>query len=122
MVQRNALIIEDHEVIREAYQFVLEEVGYRVTVASKGGQALTYLKTHPYELLLLDMHLPDINGLELLKIIRQNEAWRHIYTIFATGDRQALEIADGGLADLTMMKPISVIKLLPIVQKIYQSH
>ena len=61
------LIVEDNESLRLAYSSFLEQEGYEVTTASRVQEALDYLRNHTPDLILLDMLMPEMNGLELLK-------------------------------------------------------
>ena len=63
----NILIVEDNESLRLAYSSFLSQEGHAITVAQNVPEALTYLETHKPDLILLDMLMPKMNGLELLQ-------------------------------------------------------
>lgn len=72
----------------------LERQGYRmVTTANSAQQALEQLQATPYDLILLDVIMPDMNGLELLEQLKQHGTWRHIPVIMIS----ALEEVEGAV-------------------------
>lgn len=64
------LVVDDEIQIRRLLQISLEEQGYQVKLASNGREALVLAGSHPPDLILLDMGLPDMNGQELLEELR----------------------------------------------------
>ncbi|HDS11670.1 MAG TPA: response regulator [Candidatus Wirthbacteria bacterium] len=69
---KRILIVEDDLFIRELYQKQLEIAGYEVESAVDGMEAREKIFTNPYDLVLLDIMLPKMNGLDLLKIVKEN--------------------------------------------------
>jgi two-component system, OmpR family, response regulator ResD len=65
------LIIEDYPSIQQIYNNVLTHAGYKTHTASSGKAALDLAKTHQFDLILLDLLLPDVDGLELLGKLRR---------------------------------------------------
>jgi len=64
------LIVEDEDLIRDTYARRLEHEGYRVSQAASGREALQSARLSPPQLILLDIMLPDLSGLEVLKSLR----------------------------------------------------
>ena len=64
------LVVDDEMEIREGLELLLSSEGYEVSAAETGTAGLTALEGRPYDLLLLDVSLPDRNGLDILKEIR----------------------------------------------------
>ena len=62
------LIVDDDPETRKLFRRILEEVGYFVAVAENGRQAHAALRDHFFELMILDLAMPDIDGFELLKL------------------------------------------------------
>jgi len=75
------LIVEDNESLRLAYTNILEQEGYEVTGMPRVLEALTYLETNTPDLILLDMFLPVMNGLELLQRYDIKEAHKEVKVI-----------------------------------------
>jgi two-component system response regulator PilR (NtrC family) len=79
------LIIDDEEIIREALEALLVVEGYRVVTAATGGQGLDALGDRPVDAVLLDLMLPDKNGLEVLDDIRRIDEELPVIMITAFG-------------------------------------
>lgn len=66
-MKEKILIVEDEQALREAYTLILGGAGYNVDVASDGGEALDKTKTFKPDLILLDLRMPRVGGLEFLR-------------------------------------------------------
>lgn len=71
---KKILITEDEESLREIFHDELESVGYNVSVAENGTQCLNLVEKEKFDLIIVDINLPDITGLELLTRIRKNDS------------------------------------------------
>ena len=69
----HVLLAEDNTVNQRLASRLLEKRGHRVTVASNGQEALNLLERTPYDLVLMDVQMPLLDGLEATKLIRQRE-------------------------------------------------
>ena len=85
MPNGSILVIDDEAEIREGLELLLSSEGYSVSLADTGESGLARLEQEPYDLLLLDVNLPDRNGLDLLRDIRQHDAHLPIVLITAYG-------------------------------------
>src|SRR6516164_11769765 len=79
------LIIDDEAAIRESLQTLLELEGYEVDTASDGAEGLVRLADRPYDLVLLDFAMPDRNGINILREIRERDADLAVIMITAYG-------------------------------------
>jgi DNA-binding NtrC family response regulator len=79
------LIIDDEAAIRESLQILLEDEGYEVANAQDGEEGLSLLDVQAFDLVLLDFQLPDRNGLEILKDIRERDPELAVIMITAYG-------------------------------------
>jgi DNA-binding response OmpR family regulator len=68
--QRSILCIEDEHFISELYERSLKKAGYNVTVISDGEEALRAAQANSYDIILLDLMIPNLTGIEILRILR----------------------------------------------------
>ena len=117
MKKASILIVDDNESILETLSAILEEKGYRTDTAKNGGEAIEKAKTNFYNLALLDIRLPDIDGTQLLTEIE--ETTPRMVKIMITG-YAALENAVEALnlgADAYIMKPVDPENLLKTINE-----
>ena len=105
---KTALIIEDNDNNLELIRFILEQAGYKTRFAMTGLEGVLQALTIPPDFIILDIQLPDINGLEVLKRIRASSVGATIPIIAMTsyamsGDKEKL-LAEGCTAYIE--KPI----------------
>ncbi len=79
------LIIDDEAEIRESLQTLLELEGYEVEAATNGEEGLAYIEERPFDLVLLDLALPDRNGMDVLRDIRVHDPHLSVIMITAYG-------------------------------------
>ena len=73
---RTILVVEDEPTLRETLVDALEADGFRVVVAADGREALTRFRAERPDLILLDLMLPELSGIEVTRIIRAESAYR----------------------------------------------
>jgi two-component system NtrC family sensor kinase len=81
---RNVLVVDDEQQIRTALNRTLSQAGYAVAVASSGEEALALLERTPVQLVISDHHMPGLEGVDLLKLVRVR--YPHIVRIMLTAD------------------------------------
>ena len=107
----NILLIEDDEVLADGLNHTLSKSGYRVTEAKKGKYAEHLLQAQGFDLIILDLGLPDIDGLELLRRIRSQKVSLPIMILTARdGMNDRIEGISQG-ADDYMTKPFDLREL-----------
>ncbi len=90
---KQVLIVEDNEQNRYLLQYMLEESGYEVVTATSGTQALTMTARQRPDLILMDIQLPDMDGMEVTRRIRELETEGRVPIVAVTsfamaGDRE----------------------------------
>ena len=106
------LVVDDEEYIRESLKTFLTEMGYRVIVASHGEEALDLAKKEGPEVIILDVKMPGIDGIETCRRLRSDEGTAVIPVIVATALRETLPAAlDAGANDF-VTKPFHLTELL----------
>jgi len=103
------LIVEDSATMRSLVVSALEELGapVRITEASSGFEALRELPRGAYDLIVTDINMPDINGLELVSFVKSNSAYRSIPLLIIStegSERDRLRGLELG-ADAYLVKP-----------------
>lgn len=84
--QPRILMVEDHPDIADLYQLKLQLEGYRVAVAHDGRAGLDLARSLKPDLMLLDIHLPRLDGLQVLALLRDDEATRDLLVVVFTED------------------------------------
>jgi CheY-like chemotaxis protein len=92
MPMRNILLVDDTAMAREPLSMLLRYEGYNVLAACNGLEALETLRHHPVDLVLLDVMMPKMNGIQLLESLRQQEAWKTLAVIALTGSMDRAHI------------------------------
>ena len=72
------LLVEDDAILKEMYQISLEKAGFKMTAVDTGEDALTVIENHAFDLVLLDIMLPKISGLDVLQKLREGEATKDL--------------------------------------------
>ncbi len=114
----SVLVIEDDDTMRAALKRILESDGLDVRSAADGTQLGEALGDIPVDLILLDVGLPWINGLELAKLLKEHEALREIPLVFISGKTSEFDIKRGfeAGADDYIKKPFEIEKVKKTVR------
>ena len=119
MMSKTVLIVEDNELNMKLFHDLLESQGYSTLQTREGLQALALARQHRPDLILMDIQLPEISGLEVTKWLKDDEELSHIPVVAVTafamkGDEE--RIRQGG-CEAYISKPISVMHFLEVVRK-----
>lgn len=116
------LIVDDDPSIRKVLEAILEEKGYQVDTAETGKQAIQKSKTKFYNLALLDVRLPDMEGTELLTQMKQTTP--PMIKMMVTGYpslQNAVEALNKG-ANAFIIKPLNIDQALRIIEKLLEKQ
>lgn len=113
MVENLALLIEDDEDLSDIFTNALQAAGYQVEAILDGQVAQERLNQVVPKIILLDMHLPHVNGATLLKQIHANEKLKKTRIIITTADNVQAEFYRN-MATIVLVKPISFSQLRDI--------
>jgi response regulator RpfG family c-di-GMP phosphodiesterase/serine/threonine protein kinase len=110
---RRVLLVDDDEVIRRLMRAPLQSIGCVCAEAKDGERALEMVKAEPYDLMLLDLNLPGIDGFEVCRQIREQPPGPHFKVVFISGASNHDNLAEGLLdgADDYIPKPFSTRQL-----------
>ena len=115
--QKKVLIVEDNELNMKLFNDLLEANGYAVIQTRDGLSALDLARKHRPDLVIMDIQLPEVSGIEVTKWLKEDDELRHIPVIAVTafamkGDEQ--KIREGG-CEAYISKPISVVSFLQTI-------
>jgi two-component system cell cycle response regulator DivK len=116
---KTVLIVEDNELNMKLFHDLLEAHGYDTLQTKDGMEALKLARLHRPDLILMDIQLPEVSGLEVTKWIKEDDELRSIPIIAVTafamkGDEE--KIREGG-CEAYIAKPISVANFLEVVER-----
>ena len=115
-----ALVIEDHRDISALFRVVLEEAGFKTEIIQTGDEAVTRLTEVIPEVVILDLHLPGVQGDEILRQIRADARLAETRVIVITA-YSALADTLQGEADLVLIKPVSLNLLRRLVARLHSA-
>jgi two-component system cell cycle response regulator DivK len=117
--EKTVLIVEDNELNMKLFNDLLDAHGYRTLQTRDGMEALDMARTHKPDLILMDIQLPEVSGLEVTKWLKADDELQSIPVVAVTafamkGDEE--KIREGG-CEAYISKPISVATFLDTVRK-----
>ncbi|MCI6797881.1 MAG: response regulator [Spirochaetia bacterium] len=120
MADKKILAVDDSISIRKSISFVLTQEGYEVVEAVDGVDGLAKAKEDKFNLVITDINMPNMDGIEMIKQIRQTEGYKFTPIIALTTENQDSKMQEGKAAGATgwIVKPFTSEKLLAIVKKI----
>ncbi|MCD6361995.1 MAG: response regulator [Armatimonadetes bacterium] len=116
------MVVDDDEQMAETLSDILEAKGYKVAVAGSGEQAIDRIAERRFDVILLDIRLPGMNGVETLRAIRRRcpESMVVMMTAYTLPDLIKKAEKEGALATLT--KPLDMNKVLAFLREFQRSR
>lgn len=112
------LVVDDEEGARDLFNTILTDEGYEVFLADGGVEALVLFKSHPFNLVITDIKMPVMDGLQLLQEIRKMGSKTDVIMVTAYGEVESyLKAMSLGAAEY-INKPIRIKELKRIVHKV----
>lgn len=108
------LIVDDTMSMRHIIKHMLEDLGYaKCDEATDGALAFKMLKTKSYDLLITDFYMPKINGIQLLKRVREDESLRELPVLMITGEdsREQIKLIIEAKVSAYLKKPFNLLAL-----------
>ena len=120
--RKKVLIVEDNELNMKLFHDLLEAQGYQILQTREGLEALTLAREHRPDLILMDIQLPEISGLEVTKWLKEDDTLAHIPVVAVTafamkGDEE--RIREGG-CEAYVAKPIAVAPFLETIRRLLE--
>jgi two-component system chemotaxis response regulator CheY len=121
-MNKTILVVDDSATMRRMVMASLRTEGVHFDQAETGLEAIERLTLSPADLVVLDLNMPDVHGLEVLRFIRSHDAFRQIPVIILTtrGDAESRAAAAAGGATLYLTKPFTPDSLAPHVRRLLQ--
>jgi len=121
---KKVMIVEDNELNMKLFRDLIEACGYETVRTRNGLEALDLARTHRPDLILMDIQLPEVSGIEVTKWLKEDDELRTIPVIAVTafamkGDEQ--KIREGG-CEAYISKPISVVSFLQTIDGFLKSR
>jgi two-component system response regulator VicR len=119
----NILVIDDDEIMLQVITAILEKEGFTVFTAITGKDVFDMLKLNPFEVVITDLMLPYVNGLEVINGLRQGEAYRQVgIIVFSAVDNEEVVTEAFRLgADDYIKKPLFTADLVTSVRKLIEN-
>ena len=121
---KRILAVDDEKHILRLVQINLEKAGYDVVTASNGQEALDQVAKHHPDLVVMDVMMPVMDGLDALKKLKSEPETARIPVIMLTAKAQDADVYQGWQlgADLYLTKPFNPLELLTFVKRIFESR
>ena len=108
------LVVDDMCEVRQLLRMILENAGYEVVEAASGAETLDAMRTQTYDVAIVDVNLPDCNGLQIAESIRETDLTGQIKLLYITGDSAMAQELGSSQCDIEgyIIKPFGVEELL----------
>lgn len=119
MAQKNRiLVVDDEDALRTVLSSELEGEGYKVAAAADGADAISILKNQIFDLILLDIKMPNVDGFEVLKFVKETNPETKVIMLTGFADlKNAIESKKLGAEDF-VSKPYDLVDLLTTVERV----
>jgi two-component system, chemotaxis family, chemotaxis protein CheY len=117
---KTIMTVDDSPSMRQMITFTLKEAGYEVIEAADGQEALKKLNTEKADMLITDLNMPNMDGIELIKALRQLQDYRFIPIIMLTTESEESKKKAGKEAGATgwLIKPFKPPQLTAVIKKV----
>lgn len=119
-MSNTALVVDDSTSMRQMVCCTLKQAGFEVIEAGDGQQALDSLNNQPVDVVITDLNMPVLNGLELIRRLRSLPTYRFTPILMLTTESQQAKKLEGKQAGATgwIVKPFNPDRLLDVIRKV----
>lgn len=105
---KSIMLVDDSLTARSYHRLILSQEGYHLVDAADGLEALMKARQRRYDLFLIDINMPRMDGISLIRELRRKEIYYNVPIIIISTEKEAFDIADGLVAgaNLYLTKPI----------------
>ncbi len=120
-MKKRIVIAEDNDILDRVLEYRLKNDGYEVKVFSNGEEAVDWMKKNPFDLLITDLYMPMMNGMELIQTVREKHAYKiPIIVISASHEEELVDkLFKMGVSDF-ISKPFRAGELSTRVERVLQ--
>lgn len=117
---KRIMTVDDSPSVRQMVSFTLQNAGYEVVESEDGQEALIKLDNGPVDMVITDLNMPNMDGIELIREVRKNPRLRFIPIIMLTSESQESKKQEGKTAGATgwIVKPFKPEQLLAVVKRV----
>ncbi len=118
-MSKTIMTVDDSRSVRQLVSFTLKDAGYSVIAAEDGVDALTKLNGATIDMLITDLNMPKLDGIQLNKKVRANPAYKFIPIVMLTTESQDIKKREGKAAGASgwIVKPFNTPQLVAVVKK-----
>lgn len=119
-MSKTIMTVDDSSSIRQMVSFTLKEAGYDVVEACDGVDALKKINNKKINMIVTDLNMPNMDGIELIRQVRMQADYRFIPIVMLTTESQVTKKEEGKKAGATgwIVKPFNPEQLLAVIQKV----
>lgn len=119
-MSKTIMTVDDSASIRQMVSFTLKQAGYQVVEAADGREALSKLNGTPIQMILTDLNMPNMDGIDLIRQVRANPTYKFIPIVMLTTESQTEKKLQGKAAGATgwIVKPFKPEQLLAVIKKV----
>ena len=117
MMKSNILVVDDEPVARQSLTDILKPEGYLVNSAPNGQAAVEYIRTHPVDLMIVDLRMPGMDGLEVVQVVNQVSPETEVILLTAFGSTESAVQALRLRIHDYLLKPASPAQIIASVKK-----
>ena len=125
MDKKKVLIVEDDNFVAEVYLAKLSEMGYETVLAQNGEEGLAELKRGKIDLILLDILMPIMNGIEMLEQMKKNEEWKSIPVILLTniGEKESIQkVREMGVKNYLIKSHFTPAEVIEKIESVFREN
>jgi CheY-like chemotaxis protein len=126
-IGQKVLVVDDNKDALNSIKILLEMIGLKVMAMQDGEEAIEEIKNHKYDLLIFDVSMPGIDGVELFRVVKQSEGCRDIPVMFTSGfpswsetEQQRREILDK--AEAYIQKPFNIDAFIETTRRLLRTQ
>lgn len=111
------LVVEDEYFTRDVLSLTLRRANIETDVVESGESALTYLESHHPDVVIVDLHMPNVNGYDVINSIRSNSMLQDVMIIIMTANPSAINSPEARKADAFLTKPLDIKRMIDLIHQ-----